>query len=92
DPDFTVRVMMVTVLWPGAAADELQDSVVDRLEKRIQEVEDLYKIETTVRAGRADLQVEFQDYTDAKHVPDRFYQVRRRMQDEASQLPDGVIG
>ncbi|MDO6805868.1 efflux RND transporter permease subunit, partial [Wenyingzhuangia sp. 1_MG-2023] len=50
DPDFTVRVMMVTVLWPGAAADELQDSVVDRLEKRIQEVEDLYKIETTVRA------------------------------------------
>lgn len=53
DPDFTVRVMVVSVLWPGATAEELQDSVVDRLEKRIQEVKDLYRIETTVRQGRA---------------------------------------
>ncbi|MCW8829027.1 MAG: hypothetical protein OQK94_08230, partial [Gammaproteobacteria bacterium] len=25
DPDFSVRVMMVSVLWPGATPDELQD-------------------------------------------------------------------
>ena len=78
DPDFTVRVMVVSVLWPGATAEELQDSVVDRLEKRIQEVKDLYRIETTVRQGRADLQIEFQDFTEAENVPDRFYQVRRQ--------------
>ena len=92
DPDFTVRVMVVSVLWPGATAEELQDSVVDRLEKRIQEVKDLYRIETTVRQGRADLQIEFQDFTKGENVPDRFYQVRRRMQDEAGSLPEGVIG
>ncbi|MCW8840823.1 MAG: efflux RND transporter permease subunit, partial [Gammaproteobacteria bacterium] len=92
DPDFSVRVMMVSVLWPGATPDELQDSVVDRLEKRIQEVSDLYRIETTIRPGRADLQVEFEEFTHSDELPERFYQVRRRMQDEAPGLPEGVIG
>ncbi|MHB8825756.1 MAG: efflux RND transporter permease subunit, partial [Thiobacillus sp.] len=92
DPAFTVRVMMVSAVWPGAAPQELQTQVVDRLEKRIQEVEYLYRIETTIRPGRADLQVEFQDYAPQAKVPDLFYQVRKRMQDEARNLPQGVIG
>jgi len=92
DPSFTVRVMMVSTVWPGATAQELQEQVVDRLEKRIQEVEYLYRIETTVRPGRADLQIEFQDFTPQEKVPDLFYEVRKRMQDEAPNLPDGVIG
>ncbi|MCD8536882.1 MAG: hypothetical protein LRY56_05025 [Burkholderiaceae bacterium] len=33
DPPFTVRAMVVTVLWPGATPTQLQDQVVDRLEK-----------------------------------------------------------
>ncbi|MEO1766275.1 efflux RND transporter permease subunit [Thiobacter aerophilum] len=92
DPAFTVRVMMVSVVWPGATPETLQTQVVDRLEKRIQEVEYLYRIETTVRPGRADLQVEFQDYAPQSRIQDLFYQVRKRMQDEAPNLPKGVIG
>ena len=92
DPAFTVRIMVVSVEWPGATAEELRDQVVDRLEQRIQEVDDLYRLETTIRPGRADLQIEFEDYIASASVPDRFYQVRRRMQDEAARLPDGVIG
>lgn len=92
DPSFTVRVMMVSAVWPGATPQELQEQVVDRLEKRIQEVEYLYRIETTIRPGRADMQIEFQDYAPQARVPDLFYQVRKRMQDEAVRLPQGVIG
>lgn len=92
DPAFTVRVMMVSVIWPGAAPQELQDQVVDRLEKRIQEVEYLYRIETSIRPGRADLQVEFHDHSPSDKVPDLFYEVRKRMLDETRSLPDGVIG
>ena len=92
DPAFTVRVMVVSAVWPGASAEQLQSQVVDRLEKRIQEVEYLNKIETTIRPGRADLQVEFHDHTPSQKVPDLFYQVRKRMQDEAGRLPRGVIG
>ena len=92
DPAFTVRVMQVSVAWPGASAQQLQEQVVDRLEKRIQEVEYLYRIETTVRPGQATLQVEFQDYTPQAKVPELFYQVRKRMWDEARTMPSGVIG
>jgi len=92
DPDFTVRVMMVSAAWPGASPEEIQQSVVDPLEKRIQEVEDLYRIETTIRPGRADLKVEFEEDTAAEVMEQRFYQVRRRMQDAAPHLPEGVVG
>lgn len=92
DPAFTVRVMVVSVLWPGATPEELQNQVVDRLEKRIQEVEYLDKVETSVRPGRADMQVEFEDFSPSEVVPDLFYEVRKRMQDEAVNLPSGVIG
>lgn len=92
DPSFTVRIMVVSALWPGATPEEMQDQVVDRLEKRIQEVEHLYRIETTIRPGRADLQIEFEDYTPSEMVPDLFYEVRKRMLDEAGSLPAGVIG
>ncbi len=92
DPAFTVRALVVNVMWPGAAPAQMRDQVVDRLEKRLQEVEYLYRIETTIRPGQATLQVEFQDYTPQAKIPDLFYQVRKRMQDEAPQLPAGVIG
>jgi multidrug efflux pump subunit AcrB len=92
DPAFTVRALVVNVVWPGATPQQMQDQVVDRLEKRIQEVEYLYRIETTIRPGRATLQVEFEDYTPQARVPDLFYQVRKRMLDEAPSLPTGVIG
>lgn len=92
DPAFTVRVMLVNVAWPGATPEQLQQQVVDRLEKRIQEVEYLYRIETTVRPGQATLQVEFHDYTPQAKVPQLFYEVRKRMWDAAREMPPGVIG
>lgn len=92
DPAFTVRVMVVSALWPGATAQEMQEQVAERLEKRVQEVEYFKKVETTARPGRVDLQIEFEEFTPAEEVPELFYQVRKRMLDEARQLPPGVIG
>lgn len=92
DPQFSVRVMAVTVAWPGATAEEIKTQVVDRLEKRIQEVESLYRIETTIRPGSANLQIEFEEYVPQAHIPQLLYQVRKRMLEEADKLPAGVIG
>lgn len=92
DPAFTVRMLLVQAWWPGATPAELQTQVADRLEKRIQEVAYLDKIETTIRPGLVYLQVSFHDYSPQEIVPDLFYEVRKRMQDEAPRLPAGVIG
>lgn len=92
DPAFTVRVMVVSVQWPGAEPQELQDQVVDRLEKQIQQVPNLDKIETTIRPGQANMVVTFEDFTPSSQLPTLFDDVRKRMNDERPQLPDGVIG
>ena len=92
DPAFTVRAMTVQVGWPGATAEQLQAQVVDRLEKRIQEVRYVYRIDTTVRPGFASLLIEFQEYSPADMITELFYEVRKRMLDEQPSLPAGVIG
>ncbi|MBE0481897.1 MAG: efflux RND transporter permease subunit [Bacterioplanes sp.] len=92
DPSFTVKATVVNVFWPGATPEELQTQVVDHLEKRIQEVEAIYKIDSTIRPGQAALQIEFQDFTPSTEIPNLLYQVRKRMQEEQGRLPAGVIG
>ena len=92
DPAFTVRAMVVSVVWPGATPEVLQNQVVDRLEKRIQEVVYFDNIETTIRPGQAAMVIRFLDSTPSEKVSDLFYQVRKRMLDERPNLPQGVIG
>jgi len=38
DPAFTVKVLTVSAMWPGATAEEMQNLVADPLEKRLQEL------------------------------------------------------
>ncbi|MDX1587802.1 MAG: efflux RND transporter permease subunit [Oleiphilaceae bacterium] len=92
DPAFTVRVMVVSVQWPGATPTELQDQVVNRLEKQIQQVANLDNIDTTIRPGEANMVVVFQDFTPSERLPALFDDVRKRMDDERPRLPAGVIG
>ena len=92
DPSFTIKVMTVSAQWPGASALEMQQQVADRLEKRIQEVPFFDRVEATARPGLVVMQVQFLDETPASEVQNVFYEVRKRMLDEAPRLPHGVIG
>src|SRR5215207_3903941 len=38
DPNFTIKVAIVTAIWPGATAREMQEQVSDRIEKKLQEL------------------------------------------------------
>ncbi|MBL8771370.1 MAG: efflux RND transporter permease subunit [Phenylobacterium sp.] len=92
DPSFTVKVMTVAVAWPGATAAEMQEQVADKLEKRLQEVAYFDRVETTSRPGQVAMVISFKDTTPPKLAPELFYQVRKKLSDEASNLPRGVIG
>ena len=92
DPIFTIKVMTVSAIWEGASAEQMQQQVADRLEKRLQEVPYFDRVETTARPGQVNMQIQFLDQTPAHEVPNVFYQVRKRMLDEASHLPAGVKG
>ncbi|SDA92950.1 efflux RND transporter permease subunit [Sinorhizobium sp. NFACC03] len=92
DPSFTIKTMTVTAVWPGATAREMQDLVAEPLEKRIQELTWYDRVETTTRPGYAFLTVTLKDSTPASAVEEEFYQARKKLGDEARNLPAGVFG
>ena len=47
DPSFTINLLTVTTVWPGATAREMQDLVAEPLEKRLQELTWYDRVETT---------------------------------------------
>ena len=53
DPSFTIKVLTVTAVWPGATAQEMQDLVAEPLEKRLQELRWYDRVETMTRPGLA---------------------------------------
>ncbi len=92
DPTFTVKTMAVSAAWPGATTDEMQRQVADPLEKRLQELVYYDRVETTLRPGLMLMKVFFRDSMPPAKLPSEFYQARKKLSDQASTLPRGVLG
>mgnify|MGYP001964448533 CR=1 FL=1 len=92
DPAFTVKTLVTTVAWPGATAQEMQDLVAEPLEKRLQELRYYDRVETIARPGVAFLTLTLKDDTPPDAVQDEFYQARKKLGDEARNLPSGAFG
>ena len=92
DPSFTIKVLTVVTAWPGATAQEMQDQVAEPLEKRLQELKWYDRSETFTRPGLAFTTLTLKDTTPPKEVEGQFYQTRKKMMDEAPNLPRGVAG
>jgi multidrug efflux pump subunit AcrB len=92
DPAFTVKVMTIVTAWPGATAQEMQDQVAEKLEKRLQELRWYDRTETYTRPGLAFTTLTLLDSTPPSQVQEEFYQARKKLLDEAGRLPAGVVG
>lgn len=92
DPPFTFKVMVIHTGWPGASAQEVEQQVTDKLEKKLQEVPWLDNLRSYSRPGESLIFLSAKDSTPAAQVPDIFYQVRKKIGDIAYTLPAGVEG
>jgi multidrug efflux pump subunit AcrB len=92
DPFFTVKVVNVTVIWPGATSAEMQTQVADPIEKKLQELPFFEKVQTYSKPSFTAMQVTFRDYTSPKDVPHLFYLLRKKLDDVQGQLPSGILG
>ncbi|WP_406640867.1 efflux RND transporter permease subunit [Pectobacterium brasiliense] len=92
DPPFTVKQMTIVSVWPGATAQEMQDQVAEPLEKRMQELKWYDRSETYTRPGLAFTMLSLLDSTPPSQVQEEFYQARKKLGDEARNLPAGVVG
>jgi multidrug efflux pump len=92
DPPFTIKQMVIQLDWPGASAEQMARSVVDRIERKLEELPSLDYVESSVQPGHAILMVSLRDDTPPAEVPGLWYQVRKKVGDMAPTLPQGVQG
>lgn len=90
DPPFTFKVMLVSVTWPGASAQEVEQQVTDKLEKKLQEIQHLDYTSSYSRPGEAMVFVVAKDDTYSKDIPEVWYQVRKKVGDIRHTLPQGI--
>src|SRR4030095_14879589 len=65
DPTFPAPNFTIIAVYPGANPTDLEQLVVDKIEERVKELEDIKEMRATVRDGLATVSVEFEPSVDA---------------------------
>ncbi len=92
DPDFTLKIMVVRTLWPGATAQEVERELTERIEKKLQETPWVDVLKSASKPGESLVFVNLKDYTPKTEVPESWRQVRKKLDDIRHTMPDGVQG
>lgn len=70
DPEFESPQFGVTIIYPGATPNDMEELVVDPFEKRINELDNIQRISTVILDGAAVFQIEY----DFEQDPEEKYQ------------------
>lgn len=92
DPEFTIKTMVVKVLWPGASASEVERQVTDRVEKKLQETPGLDSLRSFSKPGETTIFVNLRQAYAGKDVPAAWDRVRKDINDLKPTLPAEVQG
>jgi multidrug efflux pump len=92
DPEFTVKTMVVQASWPGSSAQQMAEQVVDKLEKKLQEIAEIDYTSSYAKPGVTQIKVNLREDTPPQAVPQVWYQVRKKLGDIQASLPQGVRG
>ncbi|MEM6453533.1 MAG: efflux RND transporter permease subunit [Acidobacteriota bacterium] len=90
DPGFIVRTAVVTTRLPGASPERIEQLVTDKIEKKAQEMPEVDSITSESRTGISIVKVNFLErYKTMRPI---FDDLRRKIDDVARDLPQGVNG
>ena len=92
DPPFTIKQMVVSAAWPGATSREMEQQVTEKIETKLQELPYFNFVNSYTKPGETVIYVSLRDDTPPSKVPDLWYQVRKKVGDIRSSLPQGVLG
>lgn len=88
DPDFQAPQFAAVVVYPGTSPKDMEDLVVDPIEKKMNELDDIKRIRSRIDDGLAVITIEFKYDTD----PDKKYQdVVRELDALRSSLPQDIL-
>lgn len=92
DPNFSVPSMTAMVVWPGATAKQMQDEVLNRMEKEFEQLDHFDKVVTFARQGYGGMTLSVKGGTSKADQREAWYQARKKLHDVSLDLPKGVIG
>jgi multidrug efflux pump len=92
DPTFSVPSMTAGVFWPGATAQQVQDQVLNRMEKKFEQIDHFEKVVTFARQGYGGMTLTVKGGTTKAEQQEAWYQARKKLKDLELELPEGVVG
>jgi multidrug efflux pump subunit AcrB len=92
DPNFSVPSMTAVVIWPGATAQQIQDELLNRMEKKFEQLDHFEKVKTYARQGYGAMLITVVGGTSHADQQEAWYQARKKFSDIKLELPEGIIG
>ena len=90
DPEFTIKEAVILTPYPGASAAEVEEEVTNVIEKAVQQLGQLHRIESRSSRGLSYVNVVIEDKFDKVTLPQVWDELRRKVGDVQNQLPPGA--
>ncbi|MBQ9574011.1 MAG: efflux RND transporter permease subunit [Synergistaceae bacterium] len=89
DPSFTIKTAVVSAIYPGASAYEVETEVTARLEDAIQTMGEIKHIRSRSTPGMAIIYVDIKDEYTSNELPQIWDKLRQKVNDAQISMPTG---
>ncbi|MFW2367615.1 MAG: efflux RND transporter permease subunit, partial [Desulforhopalus sp.] len=89
DPEFAIKDAVIATPYPGASPEEVEKEVTEKIEKAMQELGQLKRVESYSSRGMSVVKVKIKDNYDRAALPAVWDEMRRKVLDVMDELPPG---
>ena len=90
DPSFTIKTAVVTAVYPGSSAYEVEKEVTSRIEDAVQAMGEIKHIRSRSTPGMAIIYVDIKDEYTSKELPQVWDKLRQKVNDAQVYMPSGT--
>ncbi|MFI3287473.1 MAG: efflux RND transporter permease subunit [Rikenellaceae bacterium] len=90
DAPFVIKQAVITISYPGATPLEVEELITEPIEREIQSMSGVYKINSDSYFSHAKITVELDPATPAEEIPQKWDELRRKTLNIQSSLPQGT--
>ncbi|MEG1794299.1 MAG: efflux RND transporter permease subunit [Rikenellaceae bacterium] len=90
DAPFMIKNVVLITQYPGATPEEVEQLITEPIEREVQALAGMYKLKSESYYGLSKINVEVDPATDPKDIPQRWDELRRKVQNIQPRLPYGA--
>ncbi len=92
DPEFTIKDALIITPYPGASADEVAKEISNPIERAVQQLGQLDRVESESSRGMSIVTARIKEQYHKDAIPQVWDELRRKINDVQPQLPPSVRG